>query len=134
MKFFACLLPFLLLAGCQGTQKSDGLAFVNVNIVDIEQGQILNVHTVVVRENRIVDIGPAAIISPPALAEVIDASGKFMIPGLWDMHVHTLLTFQVEGDSVDLPDTFFPLFIANGVTGVRDMNGGLDVLQSSGKR
>ena len=45
----------------------------------------------------------------------IDARGRFLIAGLWDMHVHTL--------SKNEPDRFFPLFIANGVTGVRDMGG-----------
>ena len=95
MKFFTCLLLFLLLTGCQGARESDGLAFVNVNVVDVEQGQILSDHTVVVRENRIVDVGPAATVSAPASAQVIDASGKFLIPGLWDMHVHTLLTWPV---------------------------------------
>lgn len=128
MKFFTRLLLFLLLAGCQGARESDGLAFVNVNVVDVEQGQILSDHTVVVRENRIVDVGPAATVSTPASAQVIDASGKFVIPGLWDMHVHTLQTWPVGDETVDLHDTFFPLFVANGVTGVRDMNGSIDVL------
>ena len=51
-------------------------------------------------------------------AQVIDANGAFLIPGLWDMHVHA------TNDEEDIP-AFFPLFIANGVTGIRDMWGNL---------
>lgn len=51
----------------------------------------------------------------------VDGKGKFLIAGLWDMHVHTL--------SKNQPDRFFPLFLANGVTGVRDMGGDLTLPQ-----
>jgi len=52
-------------------------------------------------------------------AIVVDGTGKFLIAGLWDMHVHTL--------SKNQPDRFFPLFVANGVTGIRDMGGDLSL-------
>jgi len=45
---------------------------------------------------------------------VIDAKGKFLIPGLWDMHIH-----------LGPPEIFFPLLIANGITGVREMFTGI---------
>ena len=55
----------------------------------------------------------------------IDGSGKFLIPGLWDMHVHMVFgDWFPRGKEVTLP-----LFIANGITGVRDMGGELEVLQ-----
>jgi imidazolonepropionase-like amidohydrolase len=57
---------------------------------------------------------------PPG-AQVIDAGGRYLIPGLWDMHVHSLFAGR--------PDYFFPLFIANGVTGVRDMGSTLSFEQ-----
>jgi imidazolonepropionase-like amidohydrolase len=57
----------------------------------------------------------------PSGAIRIDGSGKFLIPGLWDMHVHAL--------SKNRPDDFFPLFIANDVTGIRDMGGDLPLTQ-----
>jgi hypothetical protein len=50
---------------------------------------------------------------------VVDGTGKFLIAGLWDMHVHSL--------SKNQPDRFFPLFVANGVTGIRDMGGDLSL-------
>jgi hypothetical protein len=67
----------------------------------------------VITGNQITAIGQADKIRLPQGAEIVDAGGRYLIPGLWDMHVHSL----VEG----CPDYFFPLFIANGVTGVRDM-------------
>jgi len=69
--------------------------------------------TVLIRGNRIGAVGKRAKIKIPAGARVIDGRGKFLIPGLWDSHVHLGLT----GASSLL------LFIANGVTGVRDMAG-----------
>jgi imidazolonepropionase-like amidohydrolase len=60
---------------------------------------------------RITEIGPSKQIKPPAEAQVVDATGKYLVPGLWDMHVHWFLK------------DYLPLFIANGVTGVRHMWG-----------
>ncbi|MGH7721112.1 MAG: amidohydrolase family protein, partial [Gemmatimonadaceae bacterium] len=74
--------------------------------------------TVVIADGRIRDIGPVRGVAVPAGARVVDATGKFLIPGLIDMHVHTV--WPTRGDA------FFPLFIANGVTFVRDMFGDLD--------
>ena len=76
--------------------------------------------TVIVAGNRIADVGKTGKVRVPRNAQIIDASGKFLIPGLWDMHAHTrtdALTRQIV----------FPLNIANGVTGIRDMAG--DVLE-----
>jgi imidazolonepropionase-like amidohydrolase len=65
--------------------------------------------TVIVRDGRIEAVSAEA--SVPEGARVVDARGKFLIPGLWDMHVHLWAS----------PERLFPLFLANGVTGVRDM-------------
>lgn len=65
--------------------------------------------------HRIVAIEKSATFVTPDSARVIDATGKFIIPGLWDMHVHT-----------GAKEVFFPLYIANGVTGVRDMGGDVE--------
>lgn len=70
--------------------------------------------TIVVEGNRIASIGKSGKVRIPKDAQIVDASGKFLIPGLWDMHVHTLRE--------DRLGTFFPLFVTNGVTGVRDMS------------
>src|SRR5439155_5811836 len=57
-------------------------------------------------------------------ARVIDATGQYLIPGLWDMHVHSAFGNWFPGGR----DIILPLFIANGVTGVRDMGGDMPVL------
>src|SRR5712692_9495163 len=75
--------------------------------------------SVVIRDHRIIAIGQTSAASLKD-AEIVDATGKFLIPGFWDMHVHT-----------GRGDIFLPLYIANGVTGVRDMGGDLE--DSSGE-
>jgi hypothetical protein len=66
--------------------------------------------TVVITNNKITAISKK--VKAPQNATVIDAKGKFLIPGLWDMHVHIRETESIS----------FPLFIANGVTGIREMH------------
>ena len=69
--------------------------------------------TVVVRGSRIVEVGPSASVRVPAGARRMDGRGKWLIPGLWDMHVHAF--------GYSFPDFAGPLLLAHGVTGVRDM-------------
>jgi imidazolonepropionase-like amidohydrolase len=83
--------------------------------------------TVVIAGNRIAAIGPAGRTKFDKSARVIDARGKFLIPGLWDMHVHLA---GVSADPSWSKDVLLPLLLANGITGVRDMGGDLDVLLS----
>jgi hypothetical protein len=71
--------------------------------------------TVVITGDRIANLGKTGKMRIPKGAQVIDGAGKFLIPGLWDMHMHLSLTTEVT----------LPAFIANGVTGVRDMGGDL---------
>ena len=68
--------------------------------------------TVLIAKDRIVEVGPSKIVKIPPGALIVDASGKFLIPALWDMHVHT-----------DNAERDFPMFVANGVLGVRNMAG-----------
>jgi predicted amidohydrolase YtcJ len=68
--------------------------------------------TVVLIGGRIAALGKTGRVRVPRDAQVIEATGKFLLPGFWDMHFHIT---EVERT--------FPLFIANGVTGVRNMGG-----------
>ena len=88
--------------------------FRNVTVIDGRSPTPRENRTVVVRGTRIVAEGPSASVSVPSGARVIEGRGKFLIPGMWDMHVHTVMP---GGKQV------LPLYIANGVTGVRDMAG-----------
>jgi Amidohydrolase family len=71
--------------------------------------------TVGIMGNRIAALGKSDEIPLPQNARVVDASGKFLIPGLWDMHVH--LNYETVRQ---VEQSLFPLLVANGVTGVRD--------------
>src|SRR5438874_1972757 len=92
------------------------LVLTHISIVDVSEGDAKRAlhpeQTLLIEGSRIVAIGSKIRIPPDA--RVIDAKGKFLIPGLWDMHVHSLFEGRTE--------FFFPLFIANGVTGVREMS------------
>ncbi|MGH8457085.1 MAG: amidohydrolase family protein, partial [Stenotrophobium sp.] len=112
----ACLLLLpSLLAVYAGAALSAPLAFTHVNVIDATGAPPQPDMTVVVESNRIAALGPGAQTTVPSDAYVVDAAGEYLIPGLWDMHVHTLRPGR--------PDTWFPLFVANGITGVRDMGG-----------
>jgi cytosine/adenosine deaminase-related metal-dependent hydrolase len=82
-------------------------------VIDVASGATYPDNTVLVAGNRITFVGPAASAKIPSGARVIDGQGKFLIPGLWDMHVHAFLYV--------FSDFAGPLMIANGVTGARDM-------------
>jgi len=84
-----------------------------VSVIDVASGATRPDNTVLVEGNRITFVGPAADAKLPASAKVVDGRGKFLIPGLWDMHVH--------GFVYVFSDFAGPLMIANGITGARDM-------------
>src|SRR5437763_12398091 len=92
MKRFAALWGMLWLAmmGCSaafgGTGKS--LALTHVTIVDTEARTLVPDRTVIVTSGRISSIGPAQDAKLPKDIQVVDGRGKFLSPGLWDMHVH----------------------------------------------
>ncbi|MDX1393151.1 MAG: amidohydrolase family protein [Gemmatimonadota bacterium] len=86
-------------------------AITDVSIVDVETGEILPGSTVVIEGGRIVSVAEGADV--PAAATTIDGSGRFLMPGLWDMHAH------MRADVA--PTVLMPQFIASGVTGVREM-------------
>ena len=87
----------------------------NVTTVDVQTGNVRPAQTVVVEGTRIKAVGDAADLAAPNGARIVDATGKFLVPGLWDMHVHA------TGPGVDR--LFLPVLVANGVTGVREMFG-----------
>lgn len=98
------------------------LTIANATVVDVANGTLHPGTTVVVDGNRIVSVGEAA--ATRAGGQVVDAKGLYLIPGLWDMHTHAYF-----GWSTDLGDNYvLPLFIANGITGVRDMGSDLDAV------
>jgi imidazolonepropionase-like amidohydrolase len=101
-------------ADARAAERPD-LAIENVAIVDVEHGRVTLPQTVVVSNGRIAAIGAHAAI--PDGATRIDGRGRFLIPGLVDAHVHLFNNFSKRP-----PNTWtFPLYVANGVTGIREM-------------
>ena len=92
------------------------LAFTHVTVIDATGTPAQPDMTVVVSDNHITALGKSNEVAVPPDALVTDASGKFVIPGLWDMHSHV---FMRKNKMLTLLTLY--LFIANGVTGVRDM-------------
>src|SRR6202521_3907183 len=103
----------------------DLLVLNNVTVVDVRTGTLQPEQTVILERNHIASVGPSKLAKYPRNAPSVNCRGLFLIPGLWDMHVHL-----VFGDWVpDAQDISLPLFVANGVTGVRDMGSELDVVE-----
>lgn len=108
-----------------GNAQEHALAITHVNVIDATGAPVQPDATVIVRGNRIVTVGKSSEVKIPGDAQVIEARGKYLIPGLWDMHVH-----EIFGDWLPEDEKIIPLlFVANGVTGVRDMGGDLEPLK-----
>ena len=107
-------LILFLAGGCQ--PAATGLAIENVTVVDPVAG-VLPEQRVIVRDDRIVSVSDQAASSEP-VAETVDGRGQFLIPGLWDMHVHFLYERA-------LTDQMAELFLDYGITSVRDTGGDL---------
>ena len=121
------LLAFFFLNQCIWAQSKaepsvQTLVFTNVNVVDTRDGRILPDMTVIVRGGRIQGVARFGLITETHDVRVINAAGKYMIPGLWDMDVHTVSASAAWNEGI-----VYPLYIANGVTGVRDMGGDPDL-------
>ena len=101
------------------TSAPQTFAFTNVNVVPFDRERILEAQTVIVRDGRIAEIGPANKTKAPAGALEIDGRGKYLMPGLADMHVHL---FPGTGQD-DLAQQQLQMFLANGVTTIRNMIG-----------
>lgn len=103
-------------------QQASALVLQGVTIIDVTDGRLLSDQTVVVAGPRIRALGPSGQVTAPAGAQLVDARGKFLIPGLWDMHAHTE---QPENLDVARQDSlyrmYYPLYIAHGITGIREM-------------
>ncbi|MEZ4587596.1 MAG: amidohydrolase family protein [Gemmatimonadales bacterium] len=111
-------LAALSLGGCGPEAVDAELAIVGATLIPMD-GPAVPDATVLVRDGRIVALGPRAAVRPTERAELIDAAGGYLVPGLWDLHVHVL--------NPGAPELAFPGLVANGVTGVRDMNGALSL-------
>jgi imidazolonepropionase-like amidohydrolase len=104
------LVPRACLLGAEQADKDKPLVITHVTVIDVTGKPAQPDQTVVIRGPRIVDIGQSKVLTVPKDAQVVDGTGKFLIPGLWDMHVH--IGFQ----------QLLGLYLPNGVTGIRQMH------------
>ncbi len=119
----ALLLTILLflspVSQAKGTVRSQPLVFTHATVLDMTGASAKSDMTVVVARSRITAVAKSNHIRLPKNAQIVDAAGKYLIPGLWDMHVHIFK--HTPRPNTNNKDIYFPLMIANGVTGVRDM-------------
>ena len=80
--------------------------------------------TVIIEKQRISNLGPSSAVAIPRASQILDAHGKFLIPGLADMHIHLTAAGEPDGSRKFI----IPLLLANGITSVRDMGGYLESL------
>jgi len=110
-----------------GAAIAQTTAFVAVNVIPMDRERVIENQTVIVKNGVISEIGDAAKVKVPAGAATVDGKGKYLIPGLVDMHTHLL------SDSDEYPDSIAPdelrVMIANGVTTVRFMIGTPELLK-----
>jgi imidazolonepropionase-like amidohydrolase len=96
-------------------------AFVNVHVVPLDREQVRTNQTVVVRGDRIVAIGPAGSTQVPGGAVRIDGRGRFLMPGLAEMHAHVIGGNNPNHETLNRDILF--LYVANGITSIRAMLG-----------
>src|SRR6185503_13932947 len=102
------------------------LALIHVTVIDATGSQPIPDQTVVIVAGRISEVGKPGKVRVPRGAQVVDATGKFLIPGLWDMHVHLA---GASANPAWSKDIVLPLYVAGGVTGVREMGSDLKTAQ-----
>lgn len=113
------LMTFVATVACAVLARAEDsgiVALEHVTIVDLQAGKLHPDQTVVWQRSRIMVTGPSQSVTIPAQARRVDGKDRFVMPGLWDMHVH-VGTLESAADELTLP-----MFIAHGVTSVRDMS------------
>ena len=120
------LLPLLGALTIPAQAQTGTIAITGVNVIDVVAGRVVNDRTVTISAGTITAVGAAASVAVPANARIIDGTGFYLMPGLWDMHVH-LRGNPVDRDKplIEENAAMLDLFLVNGVVGVREMGGDL---------
>lgn len=120
---FKLLLAVLLIAGCkEKLELKDALCIQNISVIDPEKGLIEN-QTVVIQDGKITKVVSSRDFGISGNNQVIDGTGKFLIPGLWDAHIHFAYMEEIA-------PRMFDLFLAHGITSVRDTGGKIDFVNA----
>jgi imidazolonepropionase-like amidohydrolase len=118
-----CVVLAICLCACSQS-KTGAIAITHVNVIDATGAPLQADMTVVISDRMIAAVGPSHTTSIPDNAQVLDGTGKFLIPGLVDSHLHLTGSGEPNGSR----EFFLPLLLANGITTVRDMGGYLESL------
>lgn len=118
VRILVLALTFLTLGAAAQT-----LTITHVTVIDTATGRMQPDTTVVIHGNRIASVARSSKLDPKA-GTIVDGTGQYLIPGLWDMHTHVYF----DSTAADGTDLVLPLFLANGITGVRDMGSKLDTV------
>jgi imidazolonepropionase-like amidohydrolase len=120
---FPSLLLLLLFSSCQpnGEVFEDAICIQNVSIIHPEDGLIKD-QTVIIHGDKIMKVAPSKALQLSPKNKIIDGTGKYLMPGLWDAHVHFA---YME----DLAPSMFDLFLGYGITSVRDTGGKIDFVK-----
>lgn len=105
-------LSVVLAAGCTRHDDTRLLAITDVAVVDVDAGVVRHGQTLLVAGDTIAAVGPASAVAVPASARRLDGRGRYVMPGLWDMHTHAHRDGRARWH--------YPAYIAHGVTGIRD--------------
>ena len=127
MRALFSFLIFLMSSVITPSEEPAPIAIVHATVINRHGIASQADQTIIISGNKVLAEGPADKIKVPKNAQVVDARGKFLIPGLWDMHVHIA---GLNADPEWSKPVLLPLLLANGIVGVRDMGGDLPTLQS----
>ena len=121
MRALPAFLVAIITCGCSTSPATDALEIRHATVIDPQTGLVTADRCIRITGDTITGIDDCA---PTPDVTAVDARGRWVIPGLWDMHVHTVW-------HADVYPAFFEAFVRFGVVGVRDMGGDLDVLQQA---
>jgi imidazolonepropionase-like amidohydrolase len=116
---------FTLISCSHKQATSGGLAITHATVIDATGAAPHPDTTVLISGRQIIAVGPAKSLQAPPDSSILDATGKFLIPGLVDAHVHLTGADEPTGSR----EFIIPLLVANGITTVRDMGGRVDLLK-----
>lgn len=98
--------------------EEKAIAITSVNVIPMDKEEVLKDYTVVVRNGRIIDMGPAGQVKVPSGAQSIDGKGKYLVPGWAEMHAHV-----PQVDDLEPMKEVLMLYLVNGITNIRGMLG-----------
>jgi imidazolonepropionase-like amidohydrolase len=120
MKKISFLALIICVFACSNNSKTEvDILIDRANVIDVKTGELLANQQIGIRNDTILFIREAGNNSDYTATKTIDATDKYVIPGLWDMHVH----FRGGDELIEENKNLLPLFVANGITGVREAGG-----------